>query len=55
MHRTAGLLERLKEDELRDGAHDAFTAFWRGSEDDRAMLWATYCEAQERYDAYLVA
>jgi hypothetical protein len=30
-------------------------AFWRGSEDDRAMLWVAYCEAQERYDAYLIA
>jgi len=37
----------VTEDEL----HDAFMAFWRGESD---QLWAAYCEAQERYDAYLL-
>jgi hypothetical protein len=52
---TAGAyhqLARLEEDQLRDAAHDAFMAFWRGGE--RAALWAAYCEAQERYEAYLL-
>jgi hypothetical protein len=42
------------EDELRDAAHDAFMAFWRGAEPERATLWAAYCEAQECYDAHLL-
>ena len=44
-------MERLEEDQLRDAAHDAFMAFWRGK---RAELWVAYCEAQERYEAYLI-
>jgi len=46
-------MARLTEDALRDAAHDAFMAFWRGGEKDQGLLWAAYCEAQERYDAYL--
>jgi len=42
------------EDTLRDAAHDAFMAFWRGAECDQAVLWAAYCVAQARYDAYLL-
>jgi hypothetical protein len=42
------------EDTLRDAAHDAFMAFWRGAECGRAMLWAAYSEAQDRYDVYLL-
>src|SRR6266498_2751487 len=39
---------------LRDAAHDAFLAFWRGVESDEAeMLWRAYCAAQERYEACL--
>jgi len=52
--RTAGAcnqLARLEEDALRDAAHDAFMAFWRGGQ---VELWAAYCEAQERYEAYLM-
>jgi len=45
---------RLEEDSLRDAAHDAFMAFWCGVESDRVLLWAAYCEAQERYDTYLL-
>ena len=44
----------MTEDALRDAAHDAFMAFWRGAESERAVLWATYSEAQERYEAYLL-
>jgi len=47
-------LERLDEGALRDAAHDAFMALWRGDERERAMLWAAYSEAQDRYDAYLL-
>ena len=39
---------------LRDAAHDAFMAFWRGDEADQPALWAAYCLAQARYDAYLM-
>jgi hypothetical protein len=42
------------EDTLRDAAHDAFMAFWRCVEGDQELLWTFYCEAQERYDAYLL-
>jgi hypothetical protein len=38
---------------LRDAAHDAFMAFWRGEEADQPALWAAYCVVQARYDAYL--
>jgi hypothetical protein len=41
-------------DDLRDTAHDAFMAFWRAAEPDQAVLWAAYCAAQARYDAYLM-
>jgi hypothetical protein len=44
-------LERVEEDQLRDAAHDAFMAFWRGGQ---VELWAAYCEAQERYETYLL-
>ena len=41
-------------DDLRDAAHDAFMQFWRAAETGQATeLWATYCAAQARYDAYL--
>jgi hypothetical protein len=36
---------------LRDAAHDAFMAFWRGEEADQPALWAADCLAQARYDA----
>jgi hypothetical protein len=39
---------------LHDAAHDAFMAFWRGEEADQPALWAAYCLAQARYDAYLM-
>ena len=40
---------------LRDAAYDAFMAFWRGAETAQvAELWAAYCLAQARYDAYLM-
>jgi hypothetical protein len=39
---------------LRDAAYDAFMAFWRGEETDQSALWAVYCAAQARYDAYLM-
>ena len=42
------------EDALRDAAHDAFMAFWRSTECEHAALWATYCAAQTRYEAYLM-
>jgi hypothetical protein len=45
---------RLEEDQLRDAAHDAFMAFWRGAEGERTMLWAAYSEAQDRYDNCLL-
>jgi len=45
-------MARLEEDQLRDAAHDAFMAFWRGADSGRAALWTAYSEAQERYDAY---
>jgi hypothetical protein len=38
---------------LRDAAHDAFMALWRGAESDLALLWAAYRAAQDRYDAYV--
>jgi hypothetical protein len=44
----------MTEDALRDAAHDAFMAFWRGAESDRVLLWVAYLAAQERYDAYFV-
>jgi len=53
-HRAAGALARVTEDALRDATHDAFMALWRGAEGEWAELWAAYCEAQERYDAYLL-
>ena len=44
------------EDALREAAHDAFVQFWRAAETDQAVgLWAAYCAAQARYDAYLNA
>ena len=39
---------------LRDAVYDAFMAFWRSEETDQAALWAAYCAAQARYDAYLM-
>ena len=64
LHRAAGAHDRLAvrrmserdahEDALRVTAHDAFMAFWPGAESDRAALWTDYCEAQDRYDAYLL-
>ena len=42
------------EDALRDAAHDAFLACWRGEATDQPALWAVYCAAQARYDAYLM-
>ena len=42
------------EDALCDATHDAFMALWLGAEGDRALLWATYLAAQERYDAYML-
>jgi len=51
--RAAGAYDTLVRLELCDAAHDAFMAFWRGMEPDRASLWAAYSEAQDRYDAYL--
>jgi len=47
-------LARLDEDELRASAHDAFMAFWRGAEIEQPALWAAYCLAQARYEAYLL-
>ncbi len=42
------------EDELRDAAHDAFMAFWRGMNTPAAdRLWLAYCVAQEQYEARL--
>jgi hypothetical protein len=42
------------EDALRDAAHDAFMACWRGEATDQPALWAVYRVAQARYDAYLL-
>ncbi len=43
------------EDALRDAAHDAFMAFWRGADTlAAAQLWRVYCAAQARYDDYLL-
>ena len=42
------------EDALRDAAHDAFMALWRGAECEQSALWDAYCAAQTRYDAYLM-
>jgi len=43
------------EDALCDAAHDAFMAFWRAADTEQAdALWAAYCAAQARYDAYLM-
>lgn len=40
---------------LRDAAHDAFMAFWRGADTpDAERLWQAYCRAQARYDEYLL-
>ena len=39
---------------LRDAVYDAFMAFWRGEAADQPALWAAYCAAQARYDAYLM-
>jgi hypothetical protein len=47
-------LARLDEDTLRDAAHDAFMALWRGAESERVLLWTAYLAAQDRYDAYLL-
>ena len=33
------------EDSLRDAAHDAFMALWRGETVEQAALWASYCAA----------
>jgi hypothetical protein len=45
------VLARVEEDQLRDAAHDAFMAFWPG---DQVELWLAYCDAQARYDAYML-
>src|SRR5262245_38319595 len=42
------------EDALRDAAHDAFMAFWRGDACEQAALWAAYCAAQARYEVFLL-
>jgi hypothetical protein len=42
------------EDALRDAAHDAFMACWRGEDTDQPALWAIYRAAQAHYDAYLM-
>jgi len=34
--------------------YDAFMGFWRGAESEQEMLWAVYCAAQARYEAYLL-
>ena len=39
---------------LRDAVYDAFMAFWRSEKTDQPALWAAYCAAQARYDAYLM-
>jgi hypothetical protein len=45
----------IEEDELRDALNDAFMAYWRGADTDRAnLLWLAYCKAQTCYDDYLV-
>jgi hypothetical protein len=44
------------EDQLRDAAHDAFMAFWRGAQMQAAeLLWRAYGAAQEQYAAHLFA
>jgi len=35
-------------DDLRDAAHDAFTAFWRAAAPNRVVFWAVYCAARAR-------
>ena len=43
------------EDALRDAAHDAFMAFWRGADTAAAeRLWQAYCRAQAKYDEYVL-
>ena len=42
------------EDALRDAAHDAFMVLWRSRGCEQAELWAAYCAAQARYEAYLM-
>jgi len=43
-------------DQLRDAAHDAFKAFWRGVDTSEAEgLWSRYCVAQQAYEASLRA
>jgi hypothetical protein len=44
----------MGEDALRDAAHDAFMAFWRGDEHEQVALWAAYCATQARYEQYLM-
>ena len=39
---------------LHDAVYDAFMAFWRSEATDQPALWAAYCAAQARYDAYLM-
>ena len=41
-------------DALCDAAHHAFPAFWRSEACVQAALWAAYCAAQARYEAYLL-
>jgi hypothetical protein len=44
------------ENALRDAAHDAFMAFWRGrGTADAEALWLAYCAAQQDYETYLMA
>jgi len=42
------------ESALRDAVYDAFMGFWRSEATDQPALWAAYCAAQARYDAYLM-
>ena len=43
-------------DELRDAAHAAFMAFWRGANTAEVEgLWLSYCVAQQAYEASLRA
>jgi hypothetical protein len=40
--------------QLRNAAHDAFMAFWRGADTaDADGLWLRYCADQERYEQCL--
>jgi hypothetical protein len=49
-----GIRRECNEDRLRDTAHDAFLAFWRGADTAEAEgLWLRYCVAQERYEQRL--